>query len=218
MDKIPVAVVFLGPPASGKGTAANFLLEKYNIPSISPGNIFKKIRYENSELSELVISHTANGGLCPDWITNKIVLEEARKLIENGASSITLDGYPRTLEQLNFLLENYDIKLFVQTSTNYMTLKKLVVNRRNCKTCKKVFSALSPIENCCSNCDISNSENWETRWDDNDEMFSKRYKVFKTETFPIINKIKNNNNYLKIDLIKDDLAIDKIISKIKPAF
>ena len=71
--KIPVSVVFLGPPASGKGTTASYLENQYNIKSVSPGNIFKKIRNENSELSKLVIESTKDGGLCPDWLTNEIV-------------------------------------------------------------------------------------------------------------------------------------------------
>jgi len=69
--KIPVSVVFLGPPASGKGTTASFLEKEFNIKPLSPGNIFKKIRNENSELSTLVIESTKDGGLCPHWLTTR---------------------------------------------------------------------------------------------------------------------------------------------------
>jgi adenylate kinase len=214
-NKIPVAIVFLGPPASGKGTAAAYFQKEFNYQSVSPGAIFKKLREEDSETAQLVRETVKDGGLCPDWLTDKLVLEEATKLIKNGAKSITLDGYPRTVEQLDFLMENYDVKLFVHSNTHWMTMKKMVVNRRNCKQCKALFSALEPIK-CCSKkeCGIDDQSNWEIRWDDTAEFFSKRYNVYKKETLPVIDKVKNFNNYVKLDLIKDNLAYSKIIKLI----
>ena len=211
-NKIPVAIVFLGPPASGKGTASAYFYKEFNYQSVSPGAIFKQLREEDSETAQLVRETVKDGGLCPDWLTNKLVLEESTKLIKKGAKSITLDGYPRTVEQLDFLMENYDVKLFVHSNTHWMTMKKMVVNRRNCKHCKTLFSALEPIK-CCSKkeCKIDDQSNWEIRWDDTAEFFGKRYNVYKKETLPVIDKVKNFNNYIKLDLIKDELAYSKII-------
>jgi adenylate kinase len=205
--KIPVSVVFLGPPASGKGTTASFLEQKLNIKSISPGNIFKNIRNNNNELSKLVIDATKNGGLCPDWLTNELVKNESIKNINLGFNSISLDGYPRTIDQLNFLLKNFDVKMFVNSDTDFSKLKKMVVNRRNCKECKKVFSTMYDFQ-----CDKSNFEfcakkseaNWEIRWDDTEEFFEKRYSVFKTETIPVIEKVKNFKNYFELDLLNEN--------------
>lgn len=204
--KIPVSVVFLGPPASGKGTAASYLEEKYNIKSVSPGNIFKKIRNESSELSQLVIETTKDGGLCPDWLTNEIVKAESLKLIENGAHSITLDGFPRTIQQLNFLENNFDVKLFIYSSTHWMTLKKMAKNRRFCSVCDKVFSInSSPV---CDReeqeCSAKSIENWAIRWDDNEDFFSKRYKVYRKETLPVILEISEYYNFMKLDLFSKD--------------
>jgi adenylate kinase len=204
--KIPVSVVFLGPPASGKGTTASYLNDNYEIKSVSPGNIFKKIRHENNELSNLVIETTKNGGLCPDWLTNELVKKESISLIESGAKSITLDGYPRTVDQLDYLLQNYDVKMFVHATANYMTLKKMVTNRRNCAECKKVFSVDLGIK-----CDDQNKvrcaklskDNWETRWDDTPEFFAKRYSVYKNETYPVVEVVKAFDNFFKLDLLKD---------------
>ena len=205
--KIPVSVVFLGPPASGKGTAASYLKEKFNIESVSPGNIFKRIRYENSELAKLVIETTKDGGLCPDWLTNEIVKNEAEKLISNGAQSITLDGFPRTVEQLNFLNKNFDVKLFLYASTHWMTLKKMVSCRRNCKTCNKVFSTKS-IPDCdkktSDTCASNSVLNWEQRWDDTPELFTKRFNVYKKETLPVIKKVSKYQNFIKVDLFKNE--------------
>ena len=215
MTKIPVAICFLGSPASGKGTMASKIQEHLDYPSVSPGNIFKSIRDQKTETAELVRESVKDGGLCPTWLTNKIVLEESQRLIESGAKYITLDGFPRTLDQLDFLLENYDIKYFLHSATHYMTMRKLVTNRRSCKDCKAVFSCLNPQATCSKNCNILDSSTWETRWDDTPEFFAKRYQVFKKETEPVILAVKDRSNYIKLDLIKNEDSLKILIDLLK---
>lgn len=215
MTKIPVAICFLGSPASGKGTMASKIQEHLGYPSVSPGNIFKSIRDQKTETAELVRESVKDGGLCPTWLTNKIVLEESQRLIESGAKYITLDGFPRTLDQLDFLLENYDIKYFLHSATHYMTMRKLVTNRRSCKDCKAVFSCLNPQATCSKNCNILDSSTWETRWDDTSEFFAKRYQVFKKETEPVILAVKDRSNYIKLDLIKNEDSLKILIDLLK---
>lgn len=215
--KIPVSVVFLGPPASGKGTTASFLEKEFNIKPVSPGNIFKKIRNENSELSKLVIESTKDGGLCPDWLTNEIVKTESLNLIKLGAKSITLDGFPRTKQQLDFLNNNFDVELFVYSSTHWMTLRKMATNRRNCKTCNKVFS-INTIPACSdsnSGCALISEQNWETRWDDHPDFFAKRYKTYKKETLPVIQEVSKYSNFIKLDLFNEE-NYETIISLLQP--
>jgi adenylate kinase len=214
MSKIPVSVCFLGAPASGKGTMASKIEKRLGHPSVSPGGIFKNIREQSGETADLVRESLKDGGLCPNWLTNQLVLEESKKLIDNGAKLITLDGFPRTLDQLDFLLENFDVKIFLHCSTHYQTMKKLVINRRSCKTCKAVFSSLNPPEECSAICNIKDESTWEKRWDDTPEFFAKRYKVFKRETYPVVLAVKNFDNYLKLDLIKDKTSLDLLISKL----
>lgn len=215
MIKIPVAICFLGPPASGKGTMASKIQEHLGYPSVSPGNIFKSIREQKTETAELVRESVKDGGLCPTWLTNKIVLEESQRLIESGAKYITLDGFPRTLDQLDFLLENYDIKYFLHSATHYMTMRKLVTNRRSCKDCKAVFSCLNPQAPCSKNCNILDYSTWEIRWDDTPEFFAKRYQVFKKETEPVILAVKDRSNYIKLDLIKNEDSLKILIDLLK---
>lgn len=205
--KIPVAVVFIGPPGSGKGTTASRLQEDFKIKSLSPGEIFKNIRSQENELANLVIESTKDGGLCPDWLTNKIVEHESKKIIENGYTSISLDGYPRTIEQLEYLNTHFDVKLFVHANSDYNTLEKMITNRRNCKTCKKVFSknlSFSCGEQDKLYCAANSEANWEIRWDDNPELFQKRYTVYEKQTLPIIEKVCNLKNYMKLNLFDEE--------------
>lgn len=210
MFKIPVSICFLGAPASGKGTLASKIQKKFDHPSVSPGLIFKNIRDQDGETAELIRESTKDGGLCPTWLTNRVVMEESKKLIQNGADYITLDGFPRRLDQLEFVLENFEVKYFLYCNSDYQTLKKMVVNRRSCKICKNIFSLLNLPEACGENCDIQNPETWEKRWDDTPELFEKRYQVYKKETFPVVSAVKNLKNFIEFDLIKDLESSDKI--------
>jgi len=210
ISKIPVSICFLGAPASGKGTMAAKIQKEFNYPSVSPGNIFKNIREQKGETADLVRESIKDGGLCPSWLTNKIVMEESKKLIDNGAEFITLDGFPRKLDQLEYLLENFDIKYFLYCNTHYQTLKKLVLNRRNCMVCKTVFSALCVPGNCSESCNIKDEKTWEKRWDDTPDLFSKRYKVYKNETYPVVTAVKDFDNFIEIDLIKDPDSLIKV--------
>jgi adenylate kinase len=212
MSKIPVAICFLGPPASGKGTMAQKIYDTYSYPYVAPGNIFKSMRSEDTELANLVRESCKDGGLCPNWLTNKVVLEESKKLIDSGAEYITLDGFPRTLDQLDFLLENYDIKYFLHSSTHYMTMMRMVINRRNCKVCKNVFSVLNPVCHCET---MPDPLEWEKRWDDTPEFFAKRYQVFKKETLPVIEAVKSFENYIKLDLIKNEDSLKIVTDLLK---
>jgi adenylate kinase len=207
VNKIPVAAVFLGPPASGKGTAASYLDKKFDIKPVSPGNIFKNLRNQNTELSNLIIETTKDGGLCPDWLTNQVVFEEATNLINKGAKSISLDGYPRTLEQLDFLLEKFEIKFFIFSNPDLETLKISAEERRNCFHCKKVFSIKRANLICTEdveNCAIKSNLHWEKRWDDDLDVFNKRILTYNAETFPVIEKLCNFDNFIKINLLDEN--------------
>lgn len=94
-------IVILGMPGAGKGTQAKILKEKYNIPNISPGELFREAIASGASLGSKVKNYVAEGKLVPDDLVNKVVKDRlSRKDCENG---FILDGYPRTLEQAKFL-------------------------------------------------------------------------------------------------------------------
>lgn len=97
----PARLLIVGPPGAGKGTQATGLAEAYGIPAISTGDIFRANIKNGTELGKKVQAITAAGELVPDSLTNELV--EDRIAQDDAANGFLLDGYPRTLGQVEFL-------------------------------------------------------------------------------------------------------------------
>src|SRR3990167_33996 len=91
-------LIIFGPPGAGKGTLSDMLSTKYKIPHISTGDIFRsEIKSGNSEL----IKYVEKGLLVPDSVVNKVIEKGLKN--ENCKNGFILDGYPRTIDQAQFL-------------------------------------------------------------------------------------------------------------------
>ncbi|MEY4735599.1 MAG: hypothetical protein RL428_934 [Actinomycetota bacterium] len=94
-------LVLVGPPGAGKGTQAQFLAAHYSIPHISTGDIFRANLKENTALGQEAKGYMDAGQLVPDSVTNAMVKD--RLTWDDVANGFLLDGYPRTLDQINEL-------------------------------------------------------------------------------------------------------------------
>jgi adenylate kinase len=97
----PMRLIIMGPPGAGKGTQATRIAEKYAIPAISTGDIFRANIKNRTELGQQVEAILASGGYVPDEVTNEIVSD--RLTWDDAANGFLLDGYPRTTGQVDFL-------------------------------------------------------------------------------------------------------------------
>lgn len=200
-------ICFLGPPASGKGTICDALRTALDCQVITPGNIYRRLREEDSETGELVRESLKDGGICPDWLTNQIIREEAEKLKD---FKLMLDGYPRTVVQLHYLLEHFDVKFILHVDAPYEMLLDAAINRIQCSVCGKVWS-----RNLGNNsCDCENRE-WKERFDDSAEMYPKRYKEYLKHTLPIVDIVQSMPNYKKIQCLGNDNAIQETLDWIR---
>ena len=130
--------VLLGPPGAGKGTQAAKLVDKYQIPHISTGDIFRWNIKEGTELGVKAKSYIDAGKLVPDELTCDIVT--SRLLEEDCAEGFLLDGFPRTIfqaEMLDKFLENHNMKLDLVINLNVPAEKIIdrLSGRRICKNC-----------------------------------------------------------------------------------
>ena len=124
-------IIFFGPPGAGKGTQAKILSEHLNVPHLSTGDILRKKLLENDHLAIELKKIMAAGNLVSDDILNSIVSSRLSKESNNG---FILDGYPRTLQQSEFL-NNFlfrasrSIDHIFNIKINFETLKNRILKR-----------------------------------------------------------------------------------------
>ena len=180
-------IIMLGAPATGKGSVAALLSEKYNIPAISSGDIFRKHISEKTEIGEILNSYMSKGNLVPDEIVLRMLKERLEEDdVKNGA---ILDVFIGTSEKVQSILEEKGSKIdiVVNLETPEDEILERIVNRRVCtnKACKTTYNTvLSPskVEGICDKCGSS----LEQRSDDTLESAKNRLKVYHEETYPLV--------------------------------
>lgn len=191
--------ILLGLPGSGKGTQGKILAEYLNIPHISTGDIFRNAASKNTSDSKLLNEYMQQGKLIPTQLVNKTVLKFI--LTDECSKGCVLDGYPRNLEQAEYLIKHIDadiISIFFNIDED--TVKKRILERYNCSSCGAIYNKYfnnPKVENICDNCGNSN---FTSRQDDDEGIILSRIEEYKNETLPLITKYyKDNNKFYTID-------------------
>jgi len=135
-------LIMLGLPGAGKGTQADKISSKYEIPHISTGNIFRNAIKNETSLGKKAKKIIDSGSLVPDEITNNIVQERLQE--DDCKQGFILDGFPRTINQaeaLEHFMDNMDKKLELAIYINVARdeLIKRLTMRRTCKNCGAVY-------------------------------------------------------------------------------
>lgn len=194
-------LIIFGPPGVGKGTLSDLLSEKYGIPHISTGEIFRnEIGAGNKGLTKYV----EKGLLVPDSVVNGFVKDEIlREKCENG---FILDGYPRTVEQSEFLEKklgqiNKRISAVLNLIAGDETIISRLMRRRMCSKCGAPYNIETMPPKKQGICDYCGSVLVQ-RKDDSIETISRRIKVYHAETKPLIERYRKKNILANVDASK----------------
>lgn len=206
-------IILLGPPGAGKGTQAAKIVEKYNIPHISTGDIFRKNIKEGTPLGTKAKEFMDQGLLVPDELTVGLVTDRIAQ--DDCKEGFMLDGFPRNLaqaEQLDEFLKQTGIELtkVVNIEVDKELLVTRAVGRRICKSCGATFHVEFNPPKEADVCDICQGELYQ-RADDNEETVSKRIQVYLDETKPLVEYYSKQGVVATID---GDQAIDKVFNDI----
>ncbi|MBC1964378.1 adenylate kinase [Listeria welshimeri] len=181
-------LVLMGLPGAGKGTQAEQIVEKYNIPHISTGDMFRAAMKNNTELGKKAKSFMDNGDLVPDEVTNGIVRE---RLAEDDAKNgFLLDGFPRTVEQaaeLENILSDLGTELdaVINIEVDKDVLMKRLTGRWICRTCGKTYHEIYNPPKVAGKCDLDGGELYQ-REDDKKETVENRLNVNMKQTKPLL--------------------------------
>ena len=206
-------IIMLGAPGAGKGTQAKKIAEKYQIPHISTGDIFRSNIKEGTELGMKAKSYMDQGALVPDEITIGMLLDRIQK--EDCQNGYALDGFPRTIPQAESLtkaLENMGQK--VDFAVNVDVPDENIVNRmsgrRACLSCGATYHIVYNPPKQEGICDVCQKE-LVLRDDDKPETVQKRLAVYHEQTQPLIDYYKEAGVLAEVDGTQD---MDQVFSDI----
>ena len=214
-------LVLMGLPGAGKGTQAEKIVEKYGIPHISTGDMFRAAMKDETELGLKAKSFMDKGELVPDEVTIGIVRERLSK--DDCEKGFLLDGFPRTVPQaeaLESILSDLQKKLdyVINVQVDQEILMERLTGRRICKSCGATYHLVfNPPAN-PDTCDRCGGELYQ-RADDNEATVKNRLDVNIKQSQPLLDfyeskgYLKNFNGQQDISKVFSDL--DELLSTLK---
>ena len=181
-------LILFGPPGAGKGTQAKILINKFNIPQISTGDMLREEVRSKTDLGQAAKSIMDKGDLISDEIIISMI--EKRIVKADCKNGFILDGFPRTLKQaknLDNLLTKLNLKInkVIEINVDEDLLLKRIINRA--------------------------SESKNKRYEDNSDILKNRIIVYKKDTLPVLeyyknlNKLKTVNGMQVIEKVSEDI-------------
>jgi len=183
-----VRLVFLGPPGAGKGTQAKAVADRYAVPHVSSGDIFRAEIGRASPLGRKIKSYVDSGRLVPDELTTEAVTSCLRE--KDCAGGWVLDGFPRTEGQARALDEALGASKAKLDAVVYLTLDgevivERMVGRRVCPKCGRTYHLVHMPPRSDNRCDTCGAALVQ-RDDDAPETVRKRLATYERQTAPLV--------------------------------
>lgn len=206
-------IVLLGPPGAGKGTQAKSISNKYSIPHISTGDIFRKNISEKTPLGVEAKGYIDKGHLVPDSLTIDLVKDTlSQEFCKNG---FLLDGFPRTVSQAEALKEflketetDLDVALLIDVPQSFILER--MTGRRVCTSCGASYHVKFNPPSVDGKCDVCGNDVVQ-RKDDTEATVKERLDVYDSQTQPLINYYDGEGLLKTVDGTK---AINEVFESI----
>ena len=199
-------LILLGAPGSGKGTQAAYIAQKYDLPHISTGDIFRENIKNETPLGLKVKAVMDTGNLCPDDLTVELVKDRLSK--SDCDKGYLLDGFPRDLVQAKALDEFSAPDIVIDLNVDLDKIERRITGRRSCPKCNGSFHIdfIGDTET-CPDCGAK----LVVRKDDNSETVKSRLAVYSKQTEPLISYYKNQG---KLAVVDGNRSIDEVFAEI----
>jgi len=194
-------ILIVGPQASGKGTQAEKLIEKFGLARVEMGNLLRNIAKEQTSLGYKVADLVNNGKLVPDELVIEILGQYLNGI--GRLEGILFDGFPRIISQAEYFEKFLQEKGQKLDLVIYLTLPreevfKRLTNRRTCSKCGKVFNLLTKPPKVTGVCDICGGE-LVVRADETPEKINSRLDWFEKGVLPMIDFYRQRGMVEEID-------------------
>lgn len=209
-------IIMLGAPGAGKGTQAKRIADKYQIPHISTGDIFRANIKNGTMLGQKAKTYMEQGALVPDDLVVDLVVDRIQE--KDCINGYVLDGFPRTIPQakaldsaLAALDEEIDFAINVEVPDE--NIIKRMAGRRACLSCGATYHLVhipTKVEGICDNC----GSELVLREDDKPETVKKRLDVYHEQTQPLIDYYNKKEILAEADGTKDMAEVFADIAKI----
>lgn len=206
-------IILLGPPGAGKGTQAKLISEKYSIPHISTGDIFRKNISEKTPLGIKAKEYMDKGQLVPDELTIDLVKD--RLTHEDCKGGFLLDGFPRTVKQAealeDFLRDSgsaIDTALLINVPSEFILER--MTGRRVCPSCGASYHIKFNPPKVNGKCDVCGSEVVQ-RKDDSEDTVKERLDVYERQTQPLVDFYASKDQLFVVDGTQ---SIDQVFTSV----
>jgi len=203
-------VVILGSPGVGKGTYAKILSEKYNIPRISSGDLFREAIRDETELGKKIKDYVSRGDLVPDEITIKLVKERLER--DDCKNGFFLDGFPRTIAQAESLEKLKKIDKVLNFVASDRVILSRLGGRRTCRQCGATYHIKEIPPKVEGICDLCGGELYQ-RPDETPQAIKNRLRVYREKTKPVLEYFRRRGLLADINANYQFEEIDKVISQ-----
>lgn len=204
-----IRAVLFGPQGCGKGTQGKLLAERFDVPLIGLGDLFRAEIADNTPLGKVLKSYVDSGLLAPDDVVNAVITQGLKKI--DLSRGFILDGYPRNVEQATHLDRITKINLAVSLKISDAEAMKRLSGRRQCSRCKQTYHIVNapPVKpGICSVC----GGKLVRRGDDEADAIQKRLATFHFMTEPLSSYYRQRgvllvvNGAQSIPYVFDDLV------------
>ena len=194
-------IIMLGAPGAGKGTQAKQIADRYNIPHISTGDIFRANIKNGTELGKKAKEFMDQGLLVPDELTCDLVMDRIQQ--DDGKNGFILDGFPRIIPQAEALTAaldhiNQKMDFAIDVDVPDENIVNRMSGRRACLNCGATYHIVSiptKVEGICDRC----GSEVVLREDDKPETVQKRLNVYHEQTQPLIEYYAAQNILKTVD-------------------
>ena len=181
-------IIFIAPPAAGKGTQAEMLKKEFNLYHLSTGDLLREIAASDTDLGSEVKELIDNGRFVSDELMLKLLKEKINSLTNNNG--IIFDGFPRTIRQAEMLGElltnmNQKVDAVIMLEVEKEVAMKRATGRVTCEDCGNIYNAYFDSFKEDGKCNECNG-NLLKRADDTEEKFNHRFDTYMEQTKPVV--------------------------------